>query len=159
MYKIKKGRHYSNFIPSFICLSDLKVISRDFKFTESCKYEIEEKSCVNKLFGFCFGFGVHKNSARFGWTYNKETNKIDIWCYFYNDGKLTKKSVFESDINKSHTYEFMINKYDKNKYKVFFIIDSQVKQNITFESKIPLITTLGPYFGGNTRAPHDIEII
>jgi hypothetical protein len=54
-----------------------------------------EKSCVNKLFGFCFGFGVHKNSARFGWTYNKETNKIDIWCYFYNDGKLTKKSVFE----------------------------------------------------------------
>ena len=46
-------------------------------FADNCKYEIDEKSCVNKLYGFCLGlFGVHKNSIRFGWTYNKETDGL-----------------------------------------------------------------------------------
>jgi hypothetical protein len=77
-YRIFKGCHYSNFLPSFHKVPNDFGISTNVIFDESCKYEIDEKSCVNKLFGFCFGFGVHKNSVRFGWTYNNEKNSIII---------------------------------------------------------------------------------
>ena len=87
-YIIYKNCHYSTFIPQIKCLRNLKYIKNEYyiSFDKSCKYDIEEKSCVNKLFGYSFGlFSVHKNTCRFGWTYNKETDKIDIWIYIYKD--------------------------------------------------------------------------
>lgn len=157
IYKIKKGRHYSNFMPSFKCLKDL-VYSESFIFTDSCKYDIDEKSCVNKLFGFCFGFGVHKNSIRFGWTYNRELDLIEIWSYVYLDGKLTKNIIFSCKTNETHYYEILINQISKDEYNVFLIIDSEVRKRQYFNVNKFFITSLGPYFGGKTRAPHDIEI-
>ena len=51
-YIIPKGCHYSNFIPWIKCAKEEFVMARDFIFDESCEYEINEPSCVNKLFGF-----------------------------------------------------------------------------------------------------------
>lgn len=87
---ILKGFHYSTFTPRLFYSKNFSR-SVSVKFDRSCAYEIEEKSCVNKLWGISFGlFGVHKNSYRFGWTYNKEQDNITIWSYVYNNGKLNK---------------------------------------------------------------------
>ena len=75
---IIKGFHYSTFLPRIYKPGITKTVK--VKFDKSCAYNIGEKSCVNKLWGFSVGlFGVHKNSYRFGWTY--EEDKIIIWKF------------------------------------------------------------------------------
>ena len=166
-YKIYKGCHYSNFFPRIQLISQVNKLlqSGNLVFDESCKYEIDESSCVNKLFGFCFGFGVHKNSVRFGWTYNAPTNQIYIWKYFYIDGKLEKEKIFACEVDEPHSYEILVNKsYNaENKYFITLKIDNQKVYPVdnfysTIKSDKCFITTLGPYFGGNTRAPHTMKI-
>lgn len=170
-YTIHKGCHYSNFFPRIQLLSGVTFFYQGglIIFDESCKYEIDEASCVNKLFGFCFGFGVHKNSIRFGWTYNAPTNQIYIWKYFYIDGKLEKEKIFACEIGEANYYEIAVNKSNnvKNEYYITLKINNEIYSNDgEFEtgsknkiySKKCFITTLGPYFGGKTRAPHTMKI-
>ena len=158
-YTIPKFCHYSNFFPKFYCLNKPQIkLTWKVKFTESCKYEINEKSCVNKLFGFCFGLGVHKNSLRFGWTYNKETNNIFIWHYDYSKGRLMKLKLYSCDINEEHEYKVILRKQN-NDYIGGLVIDGNEESAMRFENiTSKFITTLGPYFGGETRAPHKIII-
>ena len=156
-YRIFKGCHYSNFLPSFHKVQNDFGISTNVIFDESCKYEIDEKSCVNKLFGFCFGFGVHKNSVRFGWTYNNEKNSIVIWKYIYSNKKLFKEKIYSCEIGMIHKYQLYLIRQDSY-YKVGFYIDNQFVCSDKLKSDSCFITTLGPYFGGNTRAPHKITI-
>ena len=168
-YTIHKGCHYSNFIPRIQLLSQVTYLSQSgcIVFDESCKYQIDEASCVNKLFGFCFGFGVHKNSIRFGWTYNAPTNQIYIWKYFYIDGKLEKEKIFACEIGEEHFYEIKVDKSINfpNMYFVTLKIDNKrvfpnvgTYESMCIETNKCFITTLGPYFGGNTRAPHTMKI-
>ena len=166
-YTIHKGCHYSNFIPRIQLISQVNYMSQGgyIIFDESCKYEIDEASCVNKLFGFCFGFGVHKNSIRFGWTYNAPTNQIYIWKYFYINKKLNKEKIFSCELNQPHFYEILVDKANNSKdtYFITLKIDDQKvypfnNLSDTIQSNKCFITTLGPYFGGNTRAPHKMKI-
>ena len=133
-------------------------------FADNCKYEIDEKSCVNKLYGFCLGlFGVHKNSIRFGWTYNKETDNIDLWKYVYSDGKLTKKVIASCKTGEEHSYliEGWICKDENNDtvYDIRFRLDGNKIDTAIVKSNKWFAWTLGPYFGGNTKAPHKINIL
>ena len=168
-YTIYKGCHYSNFIPRIQLLSQVKHISHGgcIVFDESCKYEINESTCVNKLFGFCFGFGVHKNSIRFGWTYNALINQIYIWKYFYINGQLEKEKIFACEVGEPHFYEINVDKAnndnDKDTYFITLKIDNKkIYPSDNFYDTIKSVkcftTTLGPYFGGNTRAPHTMKI-
>jgi hypothetical protein len=87
---ILKNWHYSTFFPRICKVKGIKTVK--IKFDRSCAYNINEKSCVNKLWGFSSGlFGVHKNSYRFGWTYDSVSDKIVIWAYIYRNGKLFKE--------------------------------------------------------------------
>lgn len=166
-YKIYKGCHYSNFLPRIQLLSKVSYMSQSgcIVFDESCKYEIDETSCVNKLFGFCFGFGVHKNSIRFGWTYNAATNQIYIWKYFYISGKLEKEKIFACEVGEANFYEILVNKSNnaENEYLITLKINNKKVYPLDdyytkIQSNKCFITTLGPYFGGNTRAPHTMKI-
>jgi hypothetical protein len=166
-YIIHKGCHYSNFIPRIQLLHQVNYLSHRgcIVFDESCKYEIDEASCVNKLFGFCFGFGVHKNSIRFGWTYNAPTNQIYIWKYFYIDGQLEKEKIFACEVGEPHFYEIKVDKAnnDEGTYFITLKIDNQKVYPVNYlydaiKSNKCFVTTLGTYFGGNTRAPHTMKI-
>lgn len=93
-WTIFKWFHYSTFIPKIVSLKKCThyINYYTIQFDDSCRYEINEPSCVNKLLGHSFHiFNVHKNSVRFGWTYNKESDNIIIWTYTYINGKLHKK--------------------------------------------------------------------
>ena len=163
---IHKNCHYSNFIPRLFSIFGINYMQQGsaITFTESCKYRIKEKSCVNKLFGFSLGiFGVHKNSIRFGWTYDANLNKIIIWKYVYDNCKLLKEKVFSCNIGDTHKYyldTWLYNGSDgKYEYDKCLRIDGKVVSRIKLEEKNWFILTLGPYFGGKTRAPHKICII
>jgi hypothetical protein len=146
---IIKGFHYSTFIPNFYNANNGLTKKVKIRFDKSCVYNIDEKSCVNKLWGFSVGlFGVHKNSYRFGWTY--ENDKIIIWSYCYINGKLHKKQLTECEFDKE--YECSIEIYDKatlifNGVKIEFPV---------YESG--LLMELGFYFGGETRCPNNMKI-
>lgn len=157
-YIVPKGFHYSNFLPRFFFIADFMTQKGRIVFDKSCEYEIDEESCVNKLFGFCFGFGVHKNSARFGWTYSKEMNEIFIWKYVYINGVLQKTKIYSCEIGSEHEYRIQANK-NGNTYHVELIIDNNTVSRCELPKSCFFVTTLGPYFGGHTRAPHKIVII
>lgn len=158
-WTIFKGFHISTFLPKFYFLNKREEIEETYKitFNESCRYTINEKSCVNKLFGYCFGlFQVHKNSVRFGWTYSEENDKVIIWIYTYQESKLNKFKIYECEIS-GKEYEFSIKTSIKRQETFFYINGIEVyKTNVNIYSKI--IATLGFYFGGKTRAPHKIKI-
>lgn len=166
-YIIPKYCHYSNFIPKLQLILNCNHLQQggNITFTDSCRYEIEEKSCVNKLFGFSFGiFGVHKNSVRFGWTYNKELNEIFIWKYVYCDGKLDKEKIFSCNIGETHAYDidtwqYYLKEEKKHVFDVRFKVDGKKIGETKLKSNKWFTLTLGPYFGGNTRAPHKICIM
>lgn len=158
-YIILKGCHYSNFFPSLCLVEPRKKFEKTFIFDKSCKYEIKEECCVNKLFGFCFGlFGVHRTSVRFGWTYCKEMNEIFIWKYVYKNSKLDKQKIAAVEIGSKHGYSIemyrAIKAINKAYYDVVFKMDGNVIAKDSVKDKHSLLLTLGPYFGGHTRAPH-----
>lgn len=165
-YIIPKGWHYSNFFPSFKLIDDVMTFEKKMVFDESCHYEIDEPSCVNKLFGFCFGFGVHQESIRFGWTYDKTFNQYTIWHYVYSEGKLYKYPMKSFTAKGVMLMNYMIKLHrwsgDDPKYRwvyrYFLYIDDLPVAEGRIKSNKLFLTTLGPYFGGNTRAPHKIII-
>ena len=144
---IIKGFHYSTFLPRIYKPGITKTVK--VKFDKSCAYNIGEKSCVNKLWGFSVGlFGVHKNSYRFGWTY--EEDKIIIWTYSYIKDKLYKERLTECEFDKE--YECSISIYDG----VTFNFNGVTRTEEITELK--WLFELGFYFGGKTRAPHNMQI-
>lgn len=149
---ILKGWHYSNFFPRVFLFKQPFTKSVTVKFDRSCMYSIDEKSCVNKLWGFSVGlFGVHQNSFRFGWTYNQELDTIDIWSYAYLSGRLYKKRMGSCEFNKEYTFTIVLND------KVTLYFDDHIAEFQLIEWR-PLLLELGFYFGGNTKAPHKMNI-
>ena len=155
---ILKGFHYSTFLPRIYQKKKSFTKTCQVKFDESCRYQIEEQSCVNKLWGFSNGlFGVHKDSWRFGWTYNKEEDKIILWSYIYHRGKLTKKPIYKIDFNE-HILQLQLTNLS-DKYIIRFIVDGQIVAEYTIDSLVlNSLIELGFYFGGKTRAPHNMNI-
>jgi hypothetical protein len=148
--RILKGFHYSTFFPKIyrFCSENKKSIR--VKFDKSCVYKIDEKSCVNKLWGFSIGlFGVHKNSYRFGWTY--ENDKIIIWTYSYINGKLQKEKLTECEFDKEYQCSISIDN------KVVFNFNGVTKERELRSTK-KFLLELGFYFGGKTKAPNNMKI-
>lgn len=162
-YVIPKGFHYCiNFFPKIFKVAFLKSEEVKVVFTEESKYAIAEEECVNKLCGFCYGlFGVHKNSDRLGWAYNVVKDIFEIYSYSYDNGKLVKKVIDRVPVNTEVTYRLSVFFKDIDRY-VSIRKDHGMK-NISLRRYSKVTNkfgfTLGPYFGGKTRAPHKITII
>jgi hypothetical protein len=162
--KILKNKHYP--FPYFFTalpkwVGDNTVMKRQFMFDESCLYDLhsEDQLDINKLFGFSIGWH-HHTSFRFGWRPNIE-NKIEIFCYEYQDGIRQKPiKLCEVDINKWIRFQLTYSSTGIIKYFIsygndfYWFYDSPVN----IRKKTGLGYTLGLYFGGNQKAPHDIII-
>lgn len=165
--RILKGWHYSLCLPKiFIGGKSSFAISTNASFTDSCKYDIDEPSCVNKLFGFVSGiFGVHMFSHRFGWAYNSVMDNITIYAYTYNEGKLKKVAISSVECEQIHSYKIRVTKLasvDGPIMRCEFIIDDEIKHVTETNDGWSfgcLHLGLTPYFGGNTRAPHEVIIM
>lgn len=158
--RILKGCHFSNFIPSIKIAKEWLRIREAFIFDESCRYQVAEDSCVNKLFGFSFGLlGVHKNSVRFGWVYDRETDKISLLRYVYKNGSLRKSVLKSVGFNEEFNILFEFGRYITGGWEILMYINDELVSVESFDDKVSkLIFTLGFYFGGKSRAPHTMHI-
>jgi hypothetical protein len=142
-------------------------IEKNITFTDTCRYNIGDKqSSWNKLYGQSWGFfplltqfQQHFNSSRFGWRYNSLTDKIEITPYWYENSirhyaETDNLEIASLEIGKE--YNFSITAF---KSVVIYKIKGVNKWFINQE--VPSLKGwIAPlYFGGDKKAPHDIEIL
>ncbi len=133
----------------------MQVIRYDVMFTDSCMYDIgkEDQGDINKLFGIAYWPHHHQNSVRFGWNYLKG-DEINIHAYWYRDGLRYSKYIGTVKIGMRHTFVLMPSVKSHNL--------QVIGRGIAYTVPVPGSRYgyhLGPYFGGNKTAPHDITIM
>lgn len=150
---IPAGKHSHFRLPSLIW--SMHVMRYDVLFTDSCMYTIDkqDQGDINKLFGIGYWPHHHQNSVRFGWNYLK-ADDINIYAYWYRDCLRYSKLIGTVKIGMRHT---------------FVIMPSEKWHNLQVQGRgiactVPVPGSrygyhLGPYFGGNQVAPHDITIM
>jgi len=160
---IFKGWHYP-VPPTIPCLFNVKedkanYIAAKFRFTDSCMFDLhdEDQHDVNKLFGFSIGYHK-KTSFRFGWRPILKEKLIEIVAYEYHNGvRQTTMPICRVELNKFHNFTLL---YDGFKAKTYYYVNDnkEFKNDVVLKKKYGLGYTLGTYFGGNEKAPHDITI-
>lgn len=177
-YVIKKGKHrgwpFRTGIGTKLCAQEFEVV-----FHESCRYNIgTEQKDINKLFGVGFVKGYfrslwiylhsliggniyqeehHIDSARIGWAYNPETDKIDLYAYCYINSQRIISDLISVEIDQSVGIYLYLSKT----HYVFIIKDKGkevLRKPLLFTHNKRRLFPLGLYFGGNLTAPHDIHI-
>lgn len=133
------------------------------KFDESCRYNLgnEDQLDVNKLVGIGYLWHHHKDSARFGWRYDIETDRIILSAYCYVDGRRVVQHICFCEIGKEYQIDLTIlsTMYFFACYKVG---DRQLTTNgsaeVPYDHNKKLQYRLGTYFGGQAVAQHDTYI-
>jgi len=135
------------------------------KFTDSCRYDLgnEDQFDTNKLCGVGYIPGFHhKDSARFGWRYWTERKEIELSAYCYVNGRRVIQHIAFCEIGKEYRIELT-----KLSTMYFFqcseIIDGWFFKNIgtlemPYSNNKKLGYRLGVFFGGQSRAPHEMKI-
>jgi hypothetical protein len=132
-----------------------RTITKDVMFFDDCAYYLPgiDQLDTNKLFGIGYLWSHHKDSARFGWRYNSEKNKIVLSAYAYVSGNRVIIDLAEIPFGK---YVRCTIKVDYGKY--VFYVDGFETRYIEFAHKKKIGFPLGVYFGGNKLAPSTMHI-
>lgn len=166
-YTLKKGAHYST--PSelrfhFGIKDGAMTYKFRFMFTDECIYPVVsgDDLDINKMAGFSLGLH-HHNSVRFGWLPSvKEPGKIDLFRYYYNQGKRIPDYTPIATIGTGEWFD--------GELAVTRILDKALfevrKDGTTITSssvpyKVPRFTWgyyLKPFFGGDNACPKDMSI-
>lgn len=156
-YTVHKGRHRAWPFRFGLYLSKKKIRFR-VAFDNSCRYQLpgEDQQDINKLFGLGYFPNHHKESARFGWVYNPDINKIELYAYCYVNGKRITDQITTVPLHQSFVLELNISAtaYSFTVFKESF----QASTHIQHSNKRKWSFPLGVYFGGNQPAPHKITI-
>lgn len=152
-YLILKDNHYSTVKFHGFHFGKKKMV-KTVIFTESCRYDLESKDQldVNKLFGFSQLYHQH-NSIRVGWRYSLEHKQIELLSYVYIDGERTFESLGFYDIGAAIHIKLRI-----KQGLYWFIVDGETRAKYVYQYSFNWGYNLGPFFGGNQVAPHNIEI-
>ena len=149
---IPQGKHAPFRWPALI--TQMQVIRYDVVFTHTCRYDIgnANQGDINKLFGI--GYWPHHSyqSVRFGWNYLSSDN-INIHAYWYLNGERYSKYLGSVKIGMRHTYVIMPSEKSHNL--------QVIGRGISCTVPVPgsrFAYRLGPYFGGNQVAPHNMTI-
>lgn len=160
IFRIPKGHHRARPIRFGIWWSR-NSFSWVVKFTESCRYDLgnEDQGDTNKLCGIGYLPGHHTDSARFGWVYDREIDRIVLHAYCYVDGRRLISSICSCEIGKEYRIRLQVlatayyfDVYEPISVKAAGMITVPHFHHKKFKYR------LGVYFGGNARAPHDMEI-
>lgn len=161
IYTVEEGKH--DLKPNFKDFTWVKnhdiVKSWVCSFGSNCAYDLphNEHLQLNKLVGFA-KWHHHIESSRIAFRWNKETNKMDLFVYPYFKRKrlLDKylKPVASVRLNEKFVVKMFISKTD---YTIY--INSNQVGVTPSKYKSYIGYTCGPYFGGETKAPHRMDII
>lgn len=169
-YTVPEGKHFSNF-PTVI---EGKKIWCQVQFTESCRYERQEPgmSGWNKLIGLSVTVNPHKNSGRWAWRYDHDSDMIKLAGYVYINGERSIQDLFGGRLDPDSlktpflvpigTWIDLYIGYDKQltKWEYFTGESEQIGGWMrTDKFKGKNFWWLGLHFGGNAVAPHDVSVI
>lgn len=160
IFRIPKHWHYALPIRPWLWWRR-RVFTWQVTFTDSCRYDLQgpDQLDTNKLVGVGYLPHHHVDSARFGWAYNLDSGKIDLSAYCYHRGTRLIKPICSCEIGRPYklTLYCMLGVYtfDCADMTMLSITESV---DIHHGHDKALQYRLGPYFGGNQKAPHDIRI-
>ena len=152
MFVIPQGQHSSiNTIKKY----NENLLTFAFRFDETGRYDLGDLDQIdtNKLIGFKYGVDPHQNSFRFGWRWSTEDEYMIIVAYSYVDGVRDIYDIGYCFLNQIYsgeieeTEEEIIYRFQGAEY----VISKSTKKT---KQKYFLF----PYFGGNKKAPHNINI-
>lgn len=156
-YTIQKAKHRAWPFRFGLYLTK-KSISFRVTFDVSCKYDLgdEDQLDINKLFGVGYFPSHHKESARFGWRYNNDINKVEIFAYCYVNGWRVTEFITAVPLHKSCDFQLRI----RNDSYYFKVIKDAFESSATVahSNKRKIGYPLGVFFGGDQTAPHKIKI-
>lgn len=164
-FKFNKGKHRARpfyWLGWFPLLYKPRVLIRKLWLDNSCKYTFntDDQWDVNKLFGLAFApWSIHKNSVRLGYRYNPNINKFEILAYWYDDGVRSFEKICEIVCFRNYNCKIEIS------LKYYTIIVTQDDNNlelgrvwVPFRKEAGKFSfLLGPFFGGNRPAPHNMN--
>lgn len=157
IFRIPRGRHRARPL-RFWFWWNKKSITRDVRFDESCRYDLnsDDQLDTNKLIGIGYLPGHHKESARFGWRYIIETGMIELSAYCYVNGVRAIKHICFCEIGRTYRIQLrlLLNAY------FFICLGDNVNETIEvhYSHRKKFGYRLGTYFGGQAKAPHEIKI-
>ncbi len=138
-------------------------IHRRVKFHSNCAYDLknDKQKDWNKLFGVSFGLlGIHKNSARFGWRYNKDTQLIELCTIVYKDGFPERRHIEGEDLPLDQWVDMWIYyamQPDGNIY-IDFRVNGRTVNPEFVNTGAMMYFGCDLYFGGTSRAPHRMTV-
>jgi hypothetical protein len=148
--KIQKGTHAPLRLPQLLIKPDL--IAYRVAFTESCRYDIgRDQGDINKLFGIGYFPHHHDNSVRIGWNYDIISGKINLFAYWYLEGKRHWHYLRSVDIGEVNYFSIQVREQDH-------IIDVSGRKYCVDVRGRSVGYFLRPYFGGSKTSPHTIII-
>lgn len=156
-YTISKGKHAAK--PRMWAVwRNKKSLAYRVTFDLNCKYNLglPDQLDVNKLFGIGYLWHHHKDSARFGWRYNPDKNRIELFAYCYRSGNRVIEYMTDVDFNRSYDLTIAVH-FDSYLFTVRKdggVFTKEVKHY--HEKKIGY--ALDVYFGGNQTCPHQMNI-
>lgn len=161
-FTIKKDHHYStHFLRPYILKDKVEFA---FKLSSNCSYFFgnENDSDINKLFGVSFGYH-HNNSIRIGWRWNQFEKCFEILPYIYKNGQRIPEwqdKIYGciTKINADEAAYCSIEINDTNFIITIIKLDSVDSVLIPKPKLTKFGYYLYPYFGGQEKAPHDMDI-
>lgn len=161
IHKGKRRPHWWPFLLFPWLGYDVKSMTRTVYFDFNCKYDLpgeDDDPDVNKIFGLGY-LPTGKESARFGWNYNLQSGKINIFAYYHSGGVVGFTKICEVLIGvkymmilSAHSTLYSFSVVNMRNYITVGTL------TVTKSHKRKLSYRQGLYFGGTQVAPHDITI-
>jgi len=153
IYTIHKGKHKASPI-RFGFWFNRSLFRWRVTFLPGCRYEIPgvDQLDTNKLVGVGFLPGHHTDSARFGWRYNKKADVIEILSYCYVNKKREINFIHSVAIGQPVLLWLQISK------GAYLFFAGKDFGSVMHRHKKRFSYRLGTFFGGNKKAPHEMQI-
>lgn len=156
--KIRQGHHFTAEFPYRVLFrrAELRYQMR-FDTTFRCNVPQRDRYAINKVFGI--GFLHHKlNSARLGWVFNPDTEKLELWAYCYVNTRRRFRKLTEVVWNGIYDCSLAVD-YEQ-KTVTFLLLEpdgKRIQHEVTYDWLPPIQYRLRPFFGGTKPAAHDIN--
>lgn len=161
-YVIKQGEHYCQFTFSRLMLVTKNDLSFDVIFSKGSDYSIttRDQDDINKLYGLGWGWrGPSYNSYRIGWRWNARNKTVDLFLFVQEQRSRWFDLIGQVEIGEQSTIRMIV---ESGKLFVYFYKDNNYLKvsQYKFRGKIGWLKyRCFPYFGGNQKAPNDVEIL
>lgn len=156
--KIRQGRHFTDEF-SYRVMFHKKELRYQLRFdtTFRCNVPQRDRYAINKVFGI--GFLHHKlNSARLGWVFNPDTERLELWAYCYVNTRRRFKKLTEVTWDGLYDCSLAVDYEQKTvTYRLIEPTGNRIEYEVRYDWLPAIQYRLRPFFGGTKPASHDIN--